>query len=101
VSGNTVFVSDEDTQQARAAEADTGIKLGRLKRTGDTKSATVATFDEADIKKIQMSVQTLVQAASPIGKCMDYVQEDLRKSKAEHRRIAMCMRLCLHDRDDE
>lgn len=56
---------------------DTGIRLRRLKKTGEKNKPTVAAFDEHDIQKLKNGVQNVVKAAAPLGKCMDYVPDDL------------------------
>src|SRR5690606_24499056 len=68
--GNTGDANTKDNQES-------GIRLGRLKKTGDKHKPTVATFDEHDIQKMKNGVQNVVKAAAPLGKCMDYIPDDL------------------------
>src|SRR5690554_4421582 len=61
------------------SQQDGGIRLGKLKKTGEKHKSTVATFDEHDILKMKNGVQNVVKAAAPLGKCMDYIPDDLSK----------------------
>lgn len=72
---------------------DGGIRLGRLKKTGEKHKPTVATFDEQDIQKIKNGVQNVAKAAAPLGKCMDYIPDDLSKCCSSS---CMCTSHSLH-----
>ncbi len=59
-----------------------GIRLGRLKKSGNEKKAgssqgSGAPIGEGDIERIRSSIQQLVQHTGPLGACMDYIQEDV------------------------
>lgn len=59
-----------------------GIRLGRLKKSGSEKKASSsqgsgAPIGEGDIERIRSSIQQLVQHTGPLGACMDYIQEDV------------------------
>jgi hypothetical protein len=65
-----------------------GIRLGKLRKTGIEKKApgnlaTVAAFGDGDLEKIRLSVQSLVAQTGPLGTCMDFIQEDISLMTAE------------------
>ncbi len=82
-SGNNVVDNDEtgpasDTNN----KSGSGIRLGRLKKSGTEKKAGTsqgsgAPIGEGDIERIRTSIQQLVQHTGPLGACMDYIQEDV------------------------
>ena len=53
-----------------------GIRLGRLKKTGADKNKNFGLTD-ADLEQLRAAIQVLCQSTNPLGKCMDYVNEDL------------------------
>merc|ERR1711988_1859366 len=53
-----------------------GIRLGRLKKTGADKNKNFGLTD-ADLEQLRAAIQVLCQSTNPLGKCMDYVHEDL------------------------
>lgn len=90
--------SAEEGKDNSAGKSSTGIKLGRLRKTGaDKKSATGAQAAVAsgsgDIDRLRKAVQVLVQHTGPLGTCMDYVQEDIGLMTAElHRWEEECQK---------
>jgi len=59
-----------------------GVRL-RLRKTGADSKKTSATWSEQDIGTLRTSVQKLCQSTNPLGKCMDYVHEDLSSMSKE------------------
>ncbi|CAG9336195.1 unnamed protein product [Blepharisma stoltei] len=59
------------------------IKLGRIggNRKGDRPAAPV---DIADIDTLKTSIQKLVQSTNPLGKSMDFVNDDIESMKREY-----------------
>merc|ERR1719473_2155885 len=49
---------------------------GRLKKTGADKNKNFGLTD-ADLEQLRAAIQVLCQSTNPLGKCMDYVNEDL------------------------
>jgi len=74
----------QDSQpQAEEEEASTGTGIV-LKRRGSTKlAAQPAVAKASDLGALRTSIQTLCQSAMPLGKSMDYLQEDLENMKKE------------------
>lgn len=66
-----------------------GIRLGRLKKDGVSgKSGGKASvvFGESEIESLRSSIQIMCQSTNPLGKCMDYVHEDLAVMNKEYDR---------------
>merc|ERR1711998_499294 len=66
--------------------------MGRLKKRGIEKKSQ-AGFSQSEINALRKSIQLLCQATNPLGKCMDYVHDDmemmnkeLEQWKSEYRR---------------
>jgi len=72
----------QDTLAGEEEEAGgTGIVL---KRRGSSKGAAQpAAAKASDLGQLRASIQTLCQSAMPLGKSMDYLQEDLENMKKE------------------
>lgn len=76
----------ERNAAANKAQADkpqekkgTGIRMGRIKKAG----ASGASYSQVDIDKLRGYIQKLCQSTNPLGKCMDYVLEDIEAMKGE------------------
>lgn len=70
-----------------------GIRLGRIKKTaelgksgagGSGAKKSMSSWSEQDIEALRSSVQRLCMATNPLGKCMDFVHEDLGAMAKEH-----------------
>mmetsp|Transcript_21325 Transcript_21325/g.63675 ORF Transcript_21325/g.63675 Transcript_21325/m.63675 type:complete len:146 (+) Transcript_21325:84-521(+) len=59
-----------------AAGADKGIIIGKKKGEGAAASKT-------DVIKLRGAIQTLCQSCNPLGRCLEYVHEDLEAMKKE------------------
>jgi TRAF3-interacting protein 1 len=68
--------------EEEAAPASTGIVL---KRRGSSKNVTqpAGAKGATDLGKLRESIQALCQSTMPLGKSMDYLQEDLENMKKE------------------
>ncbi|CAM9126278.1 unnamed protein product [Discosporangium mesarthrocarpum] len=78
-----------------------GIRMGRLKRSGSLAGSNVGgggvgsgsssgkarsgggSYSESDIHRLREGIQLLCQSTNPLGKCMNYVHEDLSLMAAE------------------
>jgi TRAF3-interacting protein 1 len=65
-----------------------GIRLGRIKKSADGAKAKkgMSSWSEQDIDALRTSVQRLCQSTNPLGKCMDFVHEDLTAMSKEYER---------------
>ena len=79
-----------DENDAAMAKTSSGIRLGRLRKTGNEKKATgpntsviSAPLSDGDIDRLRSAIQILVQHTGPLGTCMDYIQEDIGMMTAE------------------
>merc|ERR1719198_710530 len=77
-----------DAQDANAEKKDDGkggIRLGRMKKSGgkDKKGGGMSSWTQADIEQLRVAVQQLCKSTNPLGKCMDYVHEDLSSMNKE------------------
>ena len=77
--------------EAKAGEAkagEGGIRLGRVKKTATKPGAkkSMSNWSEQDIEQLRVSVQRLCQSTNPLGKCMDFVHDDLAAMNKEHDR---------------
>eukprot|EP00607_Mallomonas_marina_P006036 CAMPEP_0182430452 /NCGR_PEP_ID=MMETSP1167-20130531/40725_1 /TAXON_ID=2988 /ORGANISM="Mallomonas Sp, Strain CCMP3275" /LENGTH=658 /DNA_ID=CAMNT_0024615565 /DNA_START=91 /DNA_END=2067 /DNA_ORIENTATION=- len=73
-------------EEDKPEEKGTGIRLGRLRKTGNEKrggGAAPVSLGSGDIEKLRKTVQILVQHTGPLGSCMDYIQEDISIMKTE------------------
>lgn len=88
----------DGAKETTTGKTSTGIKLGRLRKTGldkkSSNSSTAApTTNAGDIDHIRKAVQTLVQHTGPLGTCMDYIQEDISLMTTElHRWEEECQK---------
>ena len=77
-----------DDPQAKSdqeeAKSSSGIRLGRLKKTGTDKKSSVS--DPGDMEKLRSTIQLLVQHTGPLGNCMDFIQEDVGVMTSEMRK---------------
>jgi len=76
---------EEEAKLAEGAVVGSGIRLGRLRKTGLEKKAGLAgpSGGETDLQKMRASIQLLVQHTGPLGTCMDYILEDISLMTAE------------------
>jgi len=76
------LAQDAEVAAAEEAPASTGIVL---KRRGSSKNITqpAAAKGATDLGKLRESIQALCQSTMPLGKSMDYLQEDLENMKKE------------------
>uniref|UniRef100_K3WMZ2 TRAF3-interacting protein 1 n=1 Tax=Globisporangium ultimum (strain ATCC 200006 / CBS 805.95 / DAOM BR144) TaxID=431595 RepID=K3WMZ2_GLOUD len=65
---------DEDTSGAN--EAETGIRLGRRKKSFKDKSKSGAS-NVAEMNELRNNIQKICQATNPVGKGVEFVHEDL------------------------
>ena len=69
-----------ESKPAAAAEKTTsGIRFGRIDRA----VAKADKYGDTDLDALMATIQTLCQSTSPLGKCMDYVHEDLSTMNKE------------------
>lgn len=82
-----------------------GIRLGRLRRPGlEGKGSTKAVglvFGEGELEKLRNSIQVICQSTNPLGKCMDYVHEDLSAMSKEHDKWESEYRLTLDSLEEQ
>lgn len=75
------------TNEANNAAGGSGIRLGRLRKTGMEKkgpgTSSTTNFAEGDLERIRASIQSLVQQTGPLGTCMDFIQEDISLMTSE------------------
>ncbi|GMF24389.1 unnamed protein product [Phytophthora lilii] len=71
----------EDTAAAATTEAETGIRLGRRKKSFKPErmksSSAAAASSLAEMNALRADIQRLCQAANPVGKSVEFVHEDL------------------------
>ena len=78
-------------EKEAANDPSKGIRLGKIKKGGpDGKGGSskkgMASWSEQDMEALRGSVQKLCQSTNPLGKCMDFVHEDLAAMAKEHER---------------
>jgi hypothetical protein len=77
----------EEESKSEAGAGGSGIRLGRLRKTGLEKKAGALgagpSGGETDLQKMRASIQLLVQHTGPLGTCMDYILEDISLMTAE------------------
>jgi len=61
-------------------DASGGIRFGRIDRAV---AGSKDKLSEADLQELQHTIQLLCQSTNPLGKCMDYVHEDLSTMNKE------------------
>jgi len=74
----------ETKEQSGRAKRGGGINLGKVGssfRKGNAKAPT--TMGVVEVDKIRSAIQLLCQSTNPLGKCMDYVREDLNAMAKE------------------
>jgi TRAF3-interacting protein 1 len=70
---------DEETKEAAGGptlESETGIRLGRRKKSFKDKSNTPAS-SAAEMNELRSNIQRICQATLPMGKAIEFVHEDL------------------------
>lgn len=67
---------DEDTAGGGGNEAETGIRLGRRKKSFKDKSKSGAS-STAEMNELRSNIQKICQATNPVGKGVEFVHEDL------------------------
>lgn len=61
-----------------------GIRMGRLRKTTKEGTASsMSSWSDKDIEHLRQAVQRLCQSTTPLGKCMDFVTEDLSSMNKE------------------
>ncbi|KAJ1444969.1 microtubule-binding protein MIP-T3-domain-containing protein [Pelagophyceae sp. CCMP2097] len=65
---------------AEAKESGGGVRFGRIDQAAKGKAGGAP---EADLAELQATIQALCQSTNPLGKCMDYVHEDLETMNKE------------------
>lgn len=89
---------EEDAKDGASGKNSTGIKLGKLRKTGVEKKSTggaaiAPATNSGDTERLRKAVQVLVQHTGPLGTCMDYIQEDISLMTAElHRWEEECQK---------
>jgi hypothetical protein len=85
--------SDPSPHEGLSSEHESHLLAGirftsRLKRPGEAKSGKGGgiLFGEAELERLRTSIQLMCQSTNPLGKCMDYVHEDLAMMGTEHER---------------
>ena len=73
---------DQDKEMGNKEDGKKGIRLTMSLNKGGVMGGMSAT----DLNNLTKSVQRLVQSTAPLGKCMDYVQEDLTQMTKEGER---------------
>lgn len=81
----------DDKAEAKPDPDDTkagssGIRLGKLRKTGTDKKAGGNLVGPGDMEKLRATIQVLVQQTGPLGSCMDFIQEDVGVMTAELRK---------------
>lgn len=84
------FKEQSEEKTAIDSTNSSGIRLGRLRKTGTEKksvgpsiSVISAPLSDGDIERLRSAIQILVQHTGPLGTCMDYIQEDIGMMTAE------------------
>jgi hypothetical protein len=91
--GHTAIVQSIIDEQAKNTDAkgevepgtaagESGIRLGRLKKSG-VGGSSGSKYSDGDVTNLRASIQVLCQSTAPLGRCMDYVHEDLTMMAAE------------------
>uniref|UniRef100_A0A7S3JTG7 TRAF3-interacting protein 1 n=1 Tax=Aureoumbra lagunensis TaxID=44058 RepID=A0A7S3JTG7_9STRA len=62
-------------------EKSNGIRFGRIDR--GSQGGSKGKFADSDLNELMSTVQKLCQSTNPLGKCMDYVHEDLSTMNKE------------------
>jgi TRAF3-interacting protein 1 len=78
-------IQEEERANAKKADEEKddgsgGIRFGRIDRAV---AGNKDKLSEADLQELQHTVQVLCQSTNPLGKCMDYVHEDLSTMNKE------------------
>ena len=83
---NIVAEQEEEKRQGGEEKVDDGkkgIRLGlNLKKSAAASSG--GGMSQTDMENLTKAVQRLVVSTAPLGRCMDYVQEDLAQMQKEH-----------------
>ncbi|CAM9220254.1 unnamed protein product [Chrysoparadoxa australica] len=95
------IIEEQQKEAAAKKEADAGeenekkegggIKLGKLRKSGQPAAAnalggkrgSVGAMSDGDVEALRATIQVLCQSTNPLGKCMDYVHEDLAMMGSE------------------
>ena len=78
-------IQEEERANAKKADEEKddgsgGIRFGRIDRAV---AGNKDKLSEADLQELQHTIQVLCQSTNPLGKCMDYVHEDLSTMNKE------------------
>ncbi|OQR97060.1 TRAF3-interacting protein [Achlya hypogyna] len=78
--------ADEEANRAakeeEAKDADGGIRLGKRRKSFKEKTKG-GTSTAAEINELRTSIQKICQATNPVGKCIEYVYEDMEAMARE------------------
>ena len=99
------IMNEQEAERAAKAneeeKADDGKKGIRLKMNLKKSSlASAGVLSAKDMEQLTNAVQRLVQSTAPLGKCMDYVQEDLGEMAKERERWQTTYRAKIDDLED-
>lgn len=81
--------SKNENDESKTDNGKQGIRLGKIKKSTDQASKnkkSMSSWSEQDIDQLRVSVQRLCQSTNPLGKCMDFVHEDLTAMSKEYER---------------
>eukprot|EP00638_Chattonella_subsalsa_P013319 CAMPEP_0117792410 /NCGR_PEP_ID=MMETSP0948-20121206/9421_1 /TAXON_ID=44440 /ORGANISM="Chattonella subsalsa, Strain CCMP2191" /LENGTH=677 /DNA_ID=CAMNT_0005622619 /DNA_START=115 /DNA_END=2148 /DNA_ORIENTATION=+ len=70
---------EEEEQDQKAGG---GIRMGRIKKKTKQQSRGGG-YSDGEVERLRHSIQLLCQSTNPLGKCMDYVTEDLTMMNTE------------------
>lgn len=72
-------------QETKSSDGDGGggIRFGKIDKAAAKKHKDFAAAAETDVPGLQLAVQELCRSTNPLGKCMDYVREDLSAMNRE------------------
>ena len=76
----------EEDEEEDPSKPGKGIRLGRLKKTGISSKSSADQLSDEHVDTLRSAIQVLCQATNPLGKCMDYVHDDLAAMNKEHER---------------
>lgn len=74
--------NNNEESKSEDAKKNTGIRLGK-RRKSQNEGLTCAGFSSSDVVFLRASIQQLCQATNPLGKCLEYVFEDMESMNRE------------------
>lgn len=72
--------------QGREKKEETGIQFKRLQSSRPDSRTQGQLFSKAQIDLLRKQIQALCQSANPLGKCIDFVQDDMDQMQKEHQK---------------